>query len=170
MESRFGGGIDFNPTKEEMDRNMAVFYRRVESILGNEGVKYDPKAVIDVVKRFYPDNRRILLLLQQYSRKGEIDAGIYMAMDQTSVEGLINFIKEKKFKEIRQWCADNASNDLSTLYKTLYDRASDIVQKSSYPNFILILEDYQRYDTLVADREIHLSAMMVEIMTGLELK
>lgn len=162
--------IPFNIKKEDMPVLQSQFTKRVFEILNHEGITFDRAAVMQVVVKYFPDNRRILGELQNYARAGNIDSGILMNLSEVRLENLIKSLKEKSFKDIRQWCADNAGNDLSNMYGKLYRTLKDFVEPSSIPEAILILNEYQRYDSVVPDKELHLSAMCVQMMIQLTYK
>lgn len=162
--------IPFNIRKEDMPALQAQFTKRVFDILNHEGVQFDKQAVMQVVVKYFPDNRRILGELQNYARAGSIDAGILMSLAEVKLDVLIKALKEKSFKDIRQWCTDNAGNDLHTMYGKIYKSLKDFVEPSSIPEAILILNEYQRYDATVPDKELHLCAMCVQLMIQLTFK
>lgn len=162
--------IPFEIKKDEQVALQASFFKRICDILENEKIEYDKRAVITLIQKFYPDNRKVLGQLQQYSRAGVIDAGILTDLQEVTIETLIKAIKSKQFKEVRQWCAENAGNDLSNLYSRLYRVLKDHVEPKSIPEAILVLEDYQRYDSTVPDRELHIAALAVQLMMSLEFK
>ncbi len=162
--------IPFTIDKAEMATLQAGFCKRIFSILANENIAYDRMSVVNVITKFFPDNRRILGELQNYARSGSIDEGILMGLQEVNLENLIKAMKEKSFKDIRQWCADNAGNDLNTMYPRLYKSLKDFVDPQSIPEAILILNDYQRFDAIVPDKELHLAAMCVQMMIQLSFK
>lgn len=162
--------VAFEISKADQPKVQAQFFQRICAILKNENIKFDQKAVATLLQKFFPDNRRILGQLQQYGRGGEIDAGILNDLAEISIDGLIKSMKGKKFAEVRQWCAENANNDLAALYTKLYRGLKDHVDPQSIPSAILILEDYQRYDSIVADKELHIAAMCVALMMEVQFK
>jgi len=170
LHSRFVT-VDFGMDKKEAERMQAEFYMRVVSILEQEGVEYDDAVLVQVVQKYFPDNRKILNKLQQYARGGNsIDTGILLSMEEVSIDKLIEAIRNKKFKAITQWAADNADNDTSVLYEKIYKELKNFVEPSSIPDAIMILEEGQRWDATVPSKELHLSAVAVELMTTLTFK
>lgn len=168
LHSRFVT-IDFNSDKKELEQMQADFYMRVCSILDNEEIEYDDTVLIQVVQKYFPDNRKILNVLQQYARSGNmVDTGILMSIEEVSIETLIKSVKNKKFKDIAQWAADNADNDTSVLYEKMYHELKTFVKPSSIPDAIMILEEGQRWDSTVPSKELHIVSVAVELMTGLE--
>lgn len=162
--------IAFEVNNAERPALQATFFNRISEILAFENIPFDKRAVATLVQKFYPDNRKILGQLQQYSRAGSIDAGILIDLQEVSIESLIKAMKSKQFKDVRQWCAENSSNDLSNLYTRLFKSLKDYIEPKSIPEAILILEDYQRYDSTVPDRELHIAALAVQLMMGVEFK
>ena len=71
---------------------------------------------------------------------------------------------------MRKWVAINSSMDVNTLFRRLYDAAYDIVDKSTIPNFVLILADYQYKSAFVVDQEINTAACMTQIMVDCEFR
>jgi len=164
-------GIDFQPKKDEFEVMQAEFFMRACQILDNEGITYDEMVLIQVIQRFFPDNRRVLGELQQYARGSkDINEGILMQIEGASTSAMIKAVVDKKFKDVVQWAADNANNDTTTLYEEVYKQLKEFVVPTSIADAIMILEDYQRYDSIVPSKELHLSAMATELMTTLEFK
>ncbi len=169
LHSRFVG-IDFQSPVGEAETLSAMFFMRVCDILENEGVEYDEEVLVSLVQRFYPDNRRIINSLQQYARNGAIDTGILMVFEEVSIDMLLEAIKNKKFKDIIQWCADNSTNDTSLMYDKIYQRLTEFVDKSSITDAIYILNEGQKSDSIVASKELHLAAVATELMTTCNFK
>lgn len=163
--------IEFKPADAaEMEKLQARFFMRLTEILKHENIGYDEIVLYHVVRRFYPDSRKILNELQQYSMSGVIDEGILTTIQEIKLDELIVNIKDRKFKFIRQWAADNAGNDLSSIYEKLYHSLLPMLNPDSIPDAILILEQYQRYDSIVMSRELHAAALCVELMMTVEFK
>ena len=56
------------------------------------------------------------------------------------------------------------------MYEKLYNEIIPLLDPKSIGDAILILEQYQRYDSVVASRELHAAAMCVELMMTVEFK
>jgi len=162
--------VDFSVTKEESLKMQAMMFKRVSDILVNENIPYNKKVVVKLVQKFYPDNRRIINQIQQYSKAGEIDEGILMNIAEMSIEKLITAMAGKKFKDVRQWCAENAKNDLTNTYTMLYTELKNFVEPSSVPQAVITIGDYQRFDSVVPDKEIHICALATQLMMELDFK
>lgn len=161
--------VDFTINKTEQPKLMVEFAKRTFSILEQEGVEYNKEVVIEVIKRHYPDNRRVLNELQRYANiSGSIDTGILSVVDSSKVKSLVSFLKAKDFKSCRQWIADNP--DSSVLFNELYQNVSDLVEPESIPNLILIMGEYQHRAAFVASAEINMAAFVVEVMKSVKWK
>jgi hypothetical protein len=75
-------------------------------------------------------------------------------------------LKEKDFKKMRTWVANNIDTDASAIFRSLYDRMNDKVAPQSIPQLVLILADYQYKNAFVADHELNVVACLTEIMAN----
>jgi len=161
--------IDFTIDKSDLAKLQVEFAKRVFSILETEQVEYEKTAVLEVIKRWFPDNRRILNELQRYANiSGKIDSGFLSLIDTTKVKSFVNFIREGNFKDCRQWIADNPDPD--SLFSELYANIVDYVDPESIPTLILILGEYQHRAAFVMNQEINLAAFVVECMKSVKWK
>lgn len=156
--------IDFNIPKEERTKIAGNFYKLACNILEQENVEYEPAVVAEVIKKHFPDWRRVLNELQRYSATGKIDSGILTNLKQESLKSVIKDMKEKNFTSVRRWVGENSDLDPATFYRELYDTAYDFLEVKSVPQLVLILADYQYKSAFVADQEINTAACLTEIM------
>jgi replication factor C small subunit len=56
------------------------------------------------------------------------------------------------------------------IFRKIYDNLQEMLVPSSIPQAITIIAEYQYKSAFVADQEINLTAMMVEIMMNCEFK
>lgn len=159
--------IEFKLAKADRPKLAAQFFKRVKDILSTENITSEDKAVIKVIERHFPDYRRILNELQRYSSSGTIDEGILANLADINTKELLESLRAKDFKRMRQWVSNNVDSDAS-IYRSLYDSLSDHIQ--SLPQFILLLADYQYKDAFAVDHEINLAACLTEIMAAVEFK
>ena len=162
--------IEFKIPTSDKPKLAGEFFKRVQTILKEENVQFEPKAVAGVVEKHFPDWRRVLNELQRYSASGMIDAGILVNVSETNLKDLVNFLKEKDFKSIRKWVANNLDNDPSRVYRKIYDILYDEIEPSTVPHLVLAVADYQYKSAFVADQEINMLAFMIEIMTQVKFK
>lgn len=161
--------IDFVFNKETLPQLQAQMAKRTIGILQQEGVQAEKLAVIEVVKRYSPDNRKILNELQRYANiNGTIDSGMISVLDSSKVQTLIDFMKKGDFKLCRQWVAENPNQD--QLFAELYDNMNAYVESNTIPNLILIMGEYQYRGSFCANIEINMAACIVEIMKSVKFK
>jgi len=151
------------PNKEKPQLAMG-FMERVKYILDEEGIPYEEKVVAELIKKHFPDFRRILNELQRYSIAGSIDVGILTQIGEVDTKKLITAMKEKDFTSVRKWVVENVDNDPTQIFRNIYDGMYDYFEVNSIPKVVLILAEYQYKSAFVADAEINLTACLVEIM------
>jgi DNA polymerase III delta prime subunit len=162
--------IDFKLVNGQKAKMATDFMKRVEYILKEEGIEYSPKVVAEIITKFFPDYRRVLNELQRYSVSGKIDVGILANVSDTKLVELIGFIKDKNFKEVRKWVAQNSDNDTHRIMREIYDKLYDILKPESIPLAVVLLGKYQYQAAFVADQEINLMAFLTELMVDCEVK
>ena len=162
--------IDFKLVNGQKAKMAAAFMKRVEYILKNENVEYDQKVVAELITKFFPDYRRVLNELQRYGVSGKVDVGILANVSDNKLNELVSYIKEKNFREVRKWVAQNADNDTHRIMRDFYDKAYDILKPESIPLAVVLLGKYQYQAAFVADQEINLMAFMTELMVDCEVK
>ena len=160
--------VSFNIKASEKIETSALFLKRIFEILDKEEIKFDKKAVGALVKKFYPDNRRILNELQGYSISGEIDTGILSATDKLNTADLIDYFKVKKFGEIRKWVIENIDTDIETLFSELYQNLYHKVVPECVPQLVCLIAEYQYKAAFAANQEINTMALMAELLRDME--
>jgi DNA polymerase III delta prime subunit len=157
--------IDFKVSKKDIAKLAGEFFKRVEKILKAEKVEYEPAAVAEVIKKFYPDWRRVLNELQRYSAVGKIDSGILSNMEENSIQELIGSMKTKNFTVVRKWIGENLDNDQNAVFRKFYDSAAQLMTAGSIPALVVILGRYQYQAAFSVDQEINLAACLAEVMS-----
>ena len=161
--------IDFALKNNEKAQMATQFFKRIQSVLRSEKVDYEDKVVVELVKKHFPDFRRVINELQRYSQFGKIDSGILAHIVEVSLGDIIKYIKEKDFGSIRKWVASN-DVDAAVFFRKLYDNLYDVLKPQSIPQAVLILADYQYKQAFVADAEINTVACLTELMVACEFK
>jgi DNA polymerase III delta prime subunit len=161
--------VDFTLKNGEKAQMAGQFFKRIQSVLANETVEYDDKVIAELIKKHFPDFRRIINELQRYSQFGKIDVGILNQIGDVAINDIVKFLKDKDFGAIRKWVASN-DIDAATLFRKLYDNLYDTLKPQSIPQAVVILADYQYKNAFVADAEINTVACLTELMVNLEFK
>ena len=162
--------VEFKVENKDKPSIMGAFYKRVVGILKGENITFEPKVVVELVTKYFPDYRRILNELQRYSVSGTIDAGLLVNIGDESYTELVKYLKTKNFTEVRKWVGKNSDTESTELFRKFYDKAVDILEQGSIPQLVLILAEYQYKAAFVADREINTMAALTEIMAQLKFK
>lgn len=159
--------IDFALKNGEKAKMASAFFKRIQSILQSEKIEYDDKVIVELIKKHFPDNRRILNELQRYSQFGKIDTGILAQIGNVQISEITKHIKDKDFGAIRKWVA-STDLDANTMFRQLYDSLYDVMKPQSIPQAVVIIADYQYKNAFVADTEINLVACLTELMVECE--
>ncbi len=161
---------EFSIPNNEKPQLAASFFKRLQAILSQENVTYDPKVLVTLIERYFPDWRRVLNECQRYSISGSIDSGILVNLNDDNIKALMSCLKDKDFKTMRKWVVDNIDTEPQSILRKIYDSMYDYMKPDSIPNLVIILAEYQYKNSFVADREINLVACMTEIMSSVDFK
>ena len=162
--------IDFALKGKEKQLLAGNFFKRLQEILDTEGVEYDNKVLVELIKKHFPDWRRVLNEVQRYSSSGKIDSGILASFSNVKTDDLFNCLKVKDFPKVRKWVVDNLDNDPTVLLRSVYDACYTSLEGAGVAAAVLIIAKYQYQSSFVADQEINMLACLIEIMVECEFK
>ena len=160
--------VDFTSPKSEKPEIANAFLNRCDHILKSENIEYDKRVIVELINKHFPDFRRMLNEMQRYSTSGQIDSGILANIGELNLNALVSALREKNFPNMRQWVTSNVDNDPASVYRKIYDKLYEVVDKNSIPQAVLIIADYQYKSAFVADQEINLVACLIELMAECE--
>ena len=163
------GVYEFNTSKKDLVGLCEQFMKRGKDILEKEKVAFEnnhyrDSVLVPLIMKYAPDWRRVLNELQRASISGQLQ----YVEKADKVDDLFVHLKNKDFKKMRQWVANNMDTDSSAIFRSVYDKMSDKLQPQSIPQLVLILADYQYKNAFVADHELNVVACMTEIMANVE--
>ena len=95
--------IEFKFPKQEKPKLAMNFFKRVCSILDEEGIDYDKKLIQHVVMHKFPDFRRTINEIQRYSASGTLSEKILADIQNTSIDALISANENRKFEDISKF-------------------------------------------------------------------
>jgi DNA polymerase III delta prime subunit len=159
--------VDFSLKNGEKATIAKLFFDRLQTILKQEGIEYDTKVIAELIKKYFPDFRRVLNEVQRYSQFGKIDVGILSQIANVSISEIVKHLKEKDFGSIRKWVA-SGDYDSNVVFRQIYDGLYDIMKPGSIPKAVLILAEYQYKSAFSADPEINMVACLTELMIECE--
>ena len=162
--------VEFGIKGKDRQSIAAQFFKRLQEILGAEGVQYEPKVLVELINKHFPDWRRVLNEIQRYSVSGKIDSGILATFSDIAVNELVKNLKGKNFAEVRKWIVSNLDNDTTVLMRRIYDACYSSLTNATVPAAVLIIAKYQYQAAFVADQEINMLACLTEIMVECEFK
>jgi DNA polymerase III delta prime subunit len=162
--------FDFFIPVNEKQKIAEKYLKRCCEILDENEIEYDKRVVSELIIKHFADFRRILNELQRYAASGKIDIGILSTIEEVNVNELVNYLKGKKFSEMRKWANSNMDTDIARVFRKMYDVLNYHLKPQSVPQAVLIIADYQYKSAFVADQEINLVACLTEIMVECEFK
>lgn len=161
-------GIDFTIPNSEKAQAAASVLKRIEYILKQENVPYEVPVLANLIKKHFPDIRRIINELQRYSSSGKIDVGILAQGSSESYKELLGYMRGKDFAACRKWVVQNLDLNTAEFFKRLYTELYTALKPSSIPQAILIIAEYQYKSAFAADQEINSMALIVQLMMDCE--
>tara|TARA_B000000441_G_scaffold110370_1_gene80329 strand:+ start:340 stop:1284 length:945 start_codon:yes stop_codon:yes gene_type:complete len=162
--------VDFRIKPEQATKLQGEFFTRLKTILTHEEVQYEDKVLAKLVKRYYPDWRRLINECQRYAATGSIDSAILVDVADISLDSLLGSLKRKEFTSVKNWVVQHMDNDPSMVMRKIYDSLYGVLKPSSVPEAVLIIAQYMKDIVIVPDQEINLLACLTEIMMRCEFK
>ena len=160
--------IDFKLAPSDRPVLASKFLKRMEYILDTEGVEYSQRVLAELLNKHFPDYRRVINELQRYAVGGIIDEGVLSNFQEINSQALVECLRSKDWKKMRQWVANNVDTDPQAIFRQIYDILLPEVSKPHY--LVVLIADYQYKAAFVADQEINITACLTEIMANTEFK
>ncbi|QGZ15997.1 sliding clamp loader ATPase [Vibrio phage vB_VchM_Kuja] len=99
--------IDYEFSDDEKLEMIKALTLRTMAIIKYEGFTCEPKVLLQLVKRCFPDNRRLLGTIQDYTNiYGKIDDGILVHNQSGDFTELLRIMEERSFMRLNQWVND----------------------------------------------------------------
>jgi replication factor C small subunit len=163
--------VDFTIKPSYKEKLQEQFFYRIRDILTKEEIKYEDKIIAKLIRRYYPDWRRLLNEAQRFASSGQIDAGILVDIADINIDDLIRAMKDRNYSTVKNWVTQNMDHDPYMVMRKIYDVLYKHASNASIPNCVLIIAKYQYQIQFVADQEINTLACLTEIMLdGVEWK
>jgi replication factor C small subunit len=145
------------PSKADVARHLC-------KVLSQENVNYDTDSVVNIVKKQYPDVRKMLNICQMSSKKGELVVDSQTLVSSNYIDQIIELLpNNKSFKQIRQIIADSNVDDFEALYKALYERIDEYTTRDA--EAIITIEEYLYHANFRIDKEINVMACIAKLLT-----
>lgn len=149
---------------ENLDKS--EFITKLITILDNESVEIDPDALEAIVNKTYPDLRRGINMAQA----NVVDSKL--TLPDVSTESTVSdymlaaveLFKAKQYTNARKLiCKEAKQEEYDDIYRFLYQNIELWGSEEQQEKAIIIIRDGLVKDISVADREINLSATLVEL-------
>lgn len=157
--------IDFQQfPKTEM---VKPIYERLQFILTNENVTFEPKDVIDIMNTKYPSIRSMVVSLQEFTSVQ--DGKLKLEVDKSSLDSssdyktIMSLRTPSSYFNMVQEINKLASPD--SMYTYMYNSASDWFKPENYPKAIVTIAKYQAMSSQVRNKNLNLAACLTELMS-----
>lgn len=155
--------VQFNFTdikaKTEM---MPKIVKRLENILTFEKIEYQKETIEKLVTAFYPDMRKMINLLQQYSNTyGVVNENIFTYQDID--EEFYNYLLSAQLTKARKYLIDRNFNP-EEVYRKLFDVFVPKLPKDKQAQAIITIAQYSYQTAFTCDKEISLCACLLELI------
>jgi len=141
----------------------------LEKILIAEEIKYKEKDVMKIVDTFYPDVRTIINNLQSCASTINNSLDIKKVIDSFNTELIKVYLKEGAIFALRgTWIG---ASDFVWLYRYIFNKfIPEEMDKDIRADAAIIVAEYLYRDRTVADKEINMAALCLELMNLMEVK
>jgi len=146
------------PTKKEVAIHIA-------GICDKENIGYEIPDVGNLVNKYYPDIRKMLNTLQSSVVDGKVQLDDSLLVSSNYMSSVLEGLKNKDFKGIRQIIADSGVDDYDELYRFLYDNASEYLPNQEGTAAILINEHLYKANFRI-DKEINLMSLIQNLINN----
>lgn len=162
--------VEFRILPDEREQMTLDVFRRTRQILKTENISYDADALSALIKKYFPDVRRILTEMQKFAlHDGLKNEVIKDLLDGANYGALYAALKAKNLKGVREWIV--AYVDFTNVHKVirdLYDNMKIYLKPDSIPSAIMVLSECQYRAAFVTDQEINLMAHLTDMMAQCE--
>lgn len=143
-----------------------VVAEHIDNILTTEGIEHTVEDIVTIIKKFYPDFRKIINNCQKYTVDNVLTLDKSIDSTDDYKEKVVAELKKpssKSFNNIRQIVANTDLDDFGDLYRFLYDQLGEYAEGNE-GMIIIILEEYLYHSTFRLDKEINLMACISKIL------
>ena len=131
------------------------------SILEENYITYQKKDIANLIKTRFPDMRKIMNDLQKGGITGEFILG--NDSPEEIFESLISAMKSRKYDDVRE--VVKSISDPESVYLRMYSKMDEIFDRSTLPQAILIIGDFQHRSKSCVSTEINLLACITTMFS-----
>ncbi len=144
----------------------SVVAEHVTNILTKENVEYSLEDVATIIKKFYPDFRKIINNCQKYIIDGVLKLDDKVKLTDNYQEKILTELKNpssKSFNNIRQLVADSEMDNFEELYNFLYEKMNDYANGNE-GIIICHLEEHLYHASFVLNKEINIMSCVSKLL------
>jgi DNA polymerase III delta prime subunit len=156
--------ISFAIPPNEKKRLMAEMLIRLKSILSQEQVTASEDLLIQVIKRWWPDLRRMINETQRACIDGVLTPAVLGQHVDVQFDPLWKAITSKNYKDARAWIGQYSDLDPSKFYRGVFDWLHDHAEPNCLAELIVLTADYQYRHLNAIDSQVHLAAYCLELI------
>ncbi|MFW6007936.1 MAG: AAA family ATPase [archaeon] len=151
---------EFNITNPPADE----IFKKCEYILNNEGVKYNKKTVVEIIKRVYPDVRNTIITLRKNVVDGKLIENVQFSASDKVFGRVLSAMQSGDPEKVRK-VLKTETIYYPQLYEYLYNQImeKDSVFKNDAEALVFIGEHAYR-DSVVAIKEVNFMHMVFEML------
>lgn len=151
---------DYNSfSKKDM---VKPIFERLEFVLKNENIEYNPKDLVPVINTFYPRIRSMVGALQKFTEDGKFVLNINELDDVNIFDKVMQTVSINTFNDMV--IEVNKLNAPDNMYSFLYHNAGKYFKPEAYPQVVITIAKYQEMSTSVRDKNLNLAACLTELM------
>jgi replication factor C small subunit len=144
--------------------------KRVLQILKAENIKYSEnhkKSLVNLIKKLYPDLRKIINELQKFSTKGELEIPS-ISISNDIVIKLIDYVKLKNSAAARKFYIENEDKfqgDYQLLLKEVFNYISETLNTNQLDvkKALLVVSEHLYRSSFVVDHEINFYSCLISL-------
>lgn len=161
--------IDFTPSEPEKIELMKLYFERLKVILQQEKVEFEELSLKFLIKKLFPDFRKIINECQKYYVKyGKLSGELLKEVDYNTVfDTLISNIKSKSFDGIIE---SVKSIDPSLFFTLIYEKLENKIENKSKPECVIVINSYDFQNSGVVNPVINIVACCWELSLKLTFK
>lgn len=147
----------FNYNKEELVKKI---FERLNFILKNENIQYDPKDLVNVIRLFYPSVRGMIGYIQKSIFDNTLKISEQDILTSKGFDYIIEILKQRNYNRLLEevYKIKNPTSFYSWFWKNI-----ESIKNENKPKAIIIAAKYQAMDNEVRDKNLNLAACLTEL-------
>jgi DNA polymerase III delta prime subunit len=142
-----------------------IIAKHIDSILNQENIEHTVDDIVMLVKKFYPDFRKIINNCQKYTINGVLKLDNLSGADNEYQDKILEQLMSKKpeLNNIRQIIANSEVDEFTDLFRFLFDNLEKY-SKGKDGEIIMEINTYQYYSNFRMDQEINIMCLISKIL------